>query len=162
MWWACCCSASSRDPRGQISRVGGGCELAGTSFHTFHKHRLSQTRGRSGAHEAWRRNKKFCRIDHRPEIEYELGPRTLYRHILPFDWKMSHLCFHVDYGDVVLHALFWEIEVATDVAWLAQRCVSILQVLPQVSRVAIDPVGTDGASKFFPTRELGRNRTGHR
>ena len=73
---------------------------------------------------------------------------------------MSHLCFHVDYGDVVLHALFWEIEVATDVAWLAQRCVSILQVLPQVSRVAVDPVGTDGASKFFPTRKLGRNRTG--
>ena len=73
---------------------------------------------------------------------------------------MSHLCFHVDYGDVVLHALLREIEVATDVTRLAQRCVSILQVLPQVSRVAVDPVGTDGASKFFPTRELGWNRTG--
>ena len=33
-------------------------------------------------------------------------------------------------------------------------------MLPQVSRVAVDPVGTDGASKFFPTRELGWNRTG--
>ena len=33
-------------------------------------------------------------------------------------------------------------------------------MLPQVSRVAVDPVGTDGASKFFPTRELGRIRTG--
>ena len=66
----------------------------------------------------------------------------------------------MDYGDVVLHALLREIEVAADVARFAQRCVSILQVLPQVSRVAVDPVGTDGASKFFPTRELGRNRTG--